>query len=104
MYFKDTLDSCGLYLLSCDEGEISYRLFEEFDSDSISFLHDDALKSLLDGGFIDKQIYDLSRLLYTKFRSLENTPLWNVACVKTSEKWAEVLKLSDDIKLLLRAE
>ena len=42
--------------------------------------------------------------LSSKFRAFENTKLWNVQSVKSSEEWLEVLELSDRIKRELKVD
>lgn len=99
--YKETLSKCGLFLLKGSDEDIEYNIFEEFDTDSISFLHINILNSLLAAKLIDKEIYDLSLKLALNFRALEKTDLWNIESVKTNEQWYEILKLSDNIKQLI---
>ena len=101
-FFLQTLNHCGMYLLKSDIEDIEYSLFEEFDTDSISFLHSNSLNRLLDHQYISAEVYSMSQLLYEKFRKMENTNLWNAYCVKTSPEWLEILSLSDKIKSGLR--
>ena len=96
--FLETLNNCGTFLLNCSTQDICYHLFEEFDTDSISFLHENALHTLAEKGYISAEVYSLSKLLGEKFRSLENTELWSVDHVKTSPQWRSVLELSDKIR------
>lgn len=100
-FFLQTLDHCGTNLLKSDIQDIEYYLFEEFDSDSISFLHIHSLDRLLDNHFISAEVYALCRLLYEKFRKMENTELWNADRVKTSPEWLEIMSLSDKIKSMI---
>ena len=100
-YFCKTFNSCGTFLLKCNETDIDYYLFEEFDGDCISFLNEKMLQSLLESGFINADIKNKSMELSKKFRSLENTPYWQSHCVKTYKPWQDILKLSDDIKSML---
>lgn len=96
--FNDTLSHCGLFLLDSSVEDIEYEIFEEFDSDSITFLHEKVLKILLKENLINKEIFDKSIELSTKFRELEKSQLWVPDLVKTDRKWYEILCLSDEIK------
>ena len=102
--FKDTLNHCGMYLLDLPDEEIGYHLFEEFDGDCISFLNEDLLDQLLKSGKITQEIVYMSLELSRKLRALENTNVWNIQSVRNSEKWLEILKLSDLIKAKLHSE
>ena len=100
-FFKDTLDHCGRFLLDLSDEDIEYYIFEEFDCDAVSFLHEKNLNLIRLSGRITQEIVDMSLELSRKFRSLEGTELWNVRAVRDSEKWLKVLELSDRIKLKL---
>ena len=97
-YFKDTLTHIGTFLLTGDREEIAYRIFEEFDSDCTSFLHETTLRALLEGGLISAEIYEKSLRLAAEFRGLEGTALWNPEAVTTAEAWREVMELGDMLR------
>lgn len=101
--FIETLNQCGQFLLNADNEDIEYYLFEEFDSNSISFLSKEMLKTLLMENLINDEIYNKSLLLAQKFRDLEGTKLWNINMVKNRKEWGEILMLSDQIKALLNS-
>lgn len=100
-YFLGTLKNCGMFLLDCNAQDIESFIFEEFDSDCISFLHETTLSRLLDSGYITPQIYVKCQMLNEKFRRMENTCMWNADSVKTDFEWHAVLSLSDEIKSML---
>ena len=100
-FYVDTLDKCGTNLLKMSDRDIEYNIFEEFDVGAISFLHDDTLSKLKEANLITEEISQKSSVLRGKFLLLQNTDLWNVASVRNSENWNEILKLSDEIKSLL---
>lgn len=100
-YFLGTLQEFGVHLLDCTDEDIEYYIFEEFDTDSISFLHENVLNLLLASQFIDKEVFSKSLNLATKFRKLEKSELWNVESVRKSREWRELLMLSDEIKNIL---
>ena len=97
-YFKDTLSHCGLFLLGLPDEDIAWHLFEEFDTDSISFLHENTLNQLYETGKITADAVDMALALAHKFRKLEGTALWNIPCVRTDPLWMEIFILSDSIK------
>jgi len=99
--YVDTLNNVGTNLLTLTDKEISHNVFEEFDIGAISFLHENSLLKLKENGQISEKIMRKSIELRDKFRELENTELWNVDSIKYSDEWQEILKLSDEIKLLL---
>ena len=96
--YKDTLSHVGTFLLTCDREEIEYHLFEEFDTDCTSFLHETTLRALLEGGLISAEIYEASLRLAAEFRGLEGTALWNPEAGTTAEAWRKVLELGDMLR------
>ena len=103
-YYVHALNNLGLFLRKSDINEIEYLVFEEFDSDCVSFLHENTLNALLRAGLITNEIFELSLELAQRFRRLENTPYWNARSVQTEDAWAEILALADKIKAMLTAE
>ena len=99
--YVDTLQKCGLHLLKMSDEYIGYYIFEEFDGGAISFLHENTLSKLKTANLINKKALQKSSELRSKFMKLQNTDLWDVDAVKNSNKWREILELSDEIKLLL---
>ena len=100
--FLQTLEYCGMFLLNSEPGDIEYFLFEEFDGDSISFLHEASLSKLLDRGYISPEIYSKCQLLYRKYRQMEGSSMWNADAVKGAPEWHGILSLSDEIKTMIR--
>lgn len=100
--FKDSFSHCGLFLLDVDDGDILYYLFEEFDTDAISFLHPKMLDSLRQNGYINDEIASMCQLLRDKYLKLENNPKqWRVEEIKTSPDWLDLFRLADDIRMRL---
>ena len=99
--FITTINEFGTYLLSYSDEDIEYYVFEEFDTDSVSFLYWRNLEKLLKNKLIDKQIYKLSLKLRRDYRKLDGTQIWNVHSVRYEEKWLKLLLLSDSIKELI---
>lgn len=102
--YLDSLKDCGMYLLSVDESEIEYRIFEEFDIGATTFLHNINLTKLKESGLINDLIMSKSAELRMKFLSLQNGDKWDVKSVKSEFEWQEVLLLADEIKEMLASE
>ena len=99
--FKDTLSHLGTFLLTETKEDIEYHVFEEFDSDCTSFLHETNLRALLYGGYINAEICSEVLRLSATFRALEGTALWNSDDVIRAAAWREVLELADSVKAML---
>ena len=99
--FLQTLECCGTFLLNCALRDIEYFLFEEFDGDSISFLHETSLSELVNCGYISPEINAKCQLLYKRYRQMEGTSMWNANSVKEDPEWHAILSLSDEIKSAL---
>ena len=101
-FFLETLEHCGMFLLNEDADSIEWHLFEEFDSDSITFLHESTLDRLLGSGYISAEVYPMCQLLRKKFRDLEETTLWHAEAVRSTPEWYEILSLADKIKSIVQ--
>jgi len=99
--YVDTMKKCGMFLQKADDDIIEYNIFEEFDIGVISFLHEQSLVRLENAGLISREIRQLSADLRKRFMELQNTDQWNCEAVRTSDKWEEILKISDAINHLL---
>ena len=100
-YF-DTLNRCGVFLLNSSDRDIEYNIFEEFDIGVVSFLHDNNLSLFEEEGIIDEDIFLRSQDLRKHVMSLQNTELWNVKSVKNSKEWLAIMKMSDEIRSLIK--
>lgn len=102
--FIDTLNECGVFLLSANDKEIEYRIFLNFDIDVRSQLCEENLDIFVSEGWIDESIRDKCRKLRDLFCEIQTAypQIWNIASVRTSEKWREILRLSDEIKEKLK--
>lgn len=103
-FFLETLGHCGTFLLSVATEDIEWHVFEEFDVESITFLHETTLDRLLDAGYISVEVYPLCQLLRKKFRDMEDTSLWDVESVKSAPEWYEILSLADRINSMVNRE
>ena len=92
-FYIDTIGRCTSELRNLTNEEIEYNLFEEFDVGVHSFLHDDNLAKLRDGGFIDNETLALYREVRQRWLALQK-PSWSIEEVKTgkSRRFARVLR------------
>ncbi|MDR0469908.1 MAG: hypothetical protein LBH09_08045 [Peptococcaceae bacterium] len=101
VFFVDTLQKCGLYLLEMNDEDIEYNIFEEFDVSATSFLHDNTLSKLKEADLINGNMSRKASELRSRFIELQDSDKWNVESVRHDKKWREILELSDEIKSLL---
>lgn len=97
-FYNDTLNKCGVFLLQEDDETIEYNIYEDFDIGIHSFFHPDSLQRLYDSGLISEDKLNESILLRNKVIDIQNTDEWGFEHLRTSEKWKEIMTLSDKIK------
>jgi hypothetical protein len=103
-WYEDTLQKIGMFLLDeLNDEIIGYYIFEEVDIGLISFFYHDNLVRLHEAGYINEVIMEKSRVLRQKFIVIQDSEQWNVASVKTSIEWRNILMLADEIKVLLNS-
>lgn len=102
--FVYTLEQCGTYLLEASDDEIGYRIFEEFQIGAISFLHDNSLQRLKAFDLISDEVMIKSRQLRKEVMQIMDGEIWNIASIRSSDVWKEILLLSDDILNTIRKE
>ncbi len=96
--FNYTVSLCSTSLFKKNNDEILYDVYEEFDSYSWSFLHENTLNVLLTSGLINEEIFKLSfelRELSVKLFSSDIDR--SVDELKRNENWKEVFSLCDRI-------
>jgi hypothetical protein len=96
--YRDTIEKSGTNLLSSDDDDILYAIFEEFDIGMISFLHEDSLNRLVSSGYLNKELADKSAFLRQQALSLQIDGLWNLEEFRVNPRWKKLLELSDEIK------
>lgn len=101
--FKSTLLKCCSDILSKNDDDFRYTLFEELPIDIISFLHNKTLDLLLDEGYIDETIYnkgsDLREIYIESERKLFE--LSDIDKIKSSTMFCKIVCLADEIINLL---
>lgn len=95
--YNDTMKKCGTYLLNEENDTIAYNIFEEFDIGVHSYLHIDSLTRLFDAGLISRYKFDRSLSLRQSVLDLQNSGEWIMDTFRTSEKWKEIMHLSDSL-------
>jgi hypothetical protein len=99
--YLDAIGRCTSQLRTLTDEEIEYNLFEEFDVGAHSFLHDDNLSKLRQDGFIDDEMFALSRGVRERWLALQNR-CWSIEEVRTEKEWQELFDLCDRLKLKSR--
>lgn len=100
VFFNDTLEKCGTFLLKEDDETIEYNIYEDFDIGVHSFLHKESLQKLYETGLISLEKLNKSILLRDKVIELQNSNEWGIEHFRISEKWKKIMILSDKIKAL----
>lgn len=96
--FNDTLNKCGKYLLLEDNETIEYNIYEDFDIGVHSFMHIDNLQKFYEKGLISLSQFNKSIQLRDMVINLQSTGEWEFKHFRISEKWMEIMELSDEIK------
>ena len=100
-WFDETIDFCTSNILSDNDEIILYKIYEEFDTSSWSFLHKNTLNILLEANLINNEIYELAVILREKAVLLFQSDIErSVTFVRSSEEWREIFRLCDTIKEL----
>lgn len=102
--YLSTFHHCGKFLLDLSDEQIGTYLFEEFDIEATTFLHENTLSKLKCAELINEEEYASSKALRQKFMKLQGTSLWNVESVKTAAEWLEIMQLADSIRNSLKGE
>ena len=97
LWYVDTMERAGTYLLTADDETIGYQIFEEFDIGACTFLHISQLTILFESGFISKSEMDKSALLRKMAFDLQANNEWDMSLFRTSENWKKLLQLADEI-------
>jgi hypothetical protein len=74
-------------LLDRPEPEIGHQLFEEFDIEAWSFLHEDNLDALKEAGLIDGAIAELGREIRARWLTLTDGRRWTAEEIRRSSEW-----------------
>lgn len=99
-FYYDTLNKCGKFLLNEDDEIIKLNIYEDFDIGIHSFFHINSLQRLYDCALICEDKLNESLLLRHKVIDLQNSDEWSFEYFRISEKWKEIMILSDKIKAI----
>ena len=104
--FIFTLNQCGEFLLDAKDESIETCIFENFDIGIRGDISDTNLELFIDRGWIDENIKEKCIKLREQFLDIQanHMSIWNIYSVRTSDKWKEIMKLSDEIKSLIYFE
>jgi hypothetical protein len=96
--FDYTVSLCTSDLLNKAQEIILYKVYEEFDSCSWSFLHENTLNTLLNSKLINEEIFNLSVELRALAVSLFNSDIdRTVEELNQHNNWRRVFALCDEI-------
>jgi hypothetical protein len=88
--YLDTVMRCTTDLLSRDDEEIGYQLFEEFDVGAQSFLHENSLVRLHHASFIDDEMFAISKEVRERWFALQKTSR-TIEEIRTNGEWRKLL-------------
>ena len=103
-YFVETFSKFGSSILKESDDDIEYIIFEDIIDNVISFLHTIVLDELLKEKYINQEVYDLCCDFRKRFLEIEEKLSHTATIVKESQEWLELMKLSDDIKSILKVQ
>lgn len=96
--FDYTVSLCSGSLLKKSNDEILYDVYEEFDTCSWSFLHENTLNILLNSGLINSEIFKLaSELRELSVKLFSSDMERSVEELKRNNEWQRVFALCDKI-------
>ena len=98
--YLDTAKRCSSDILTLDQEEIEYNLFEEFDVGVRSFFHDVNLGRLLEAGMIDAEAAQISRELRRQWLVLDDTR-WTIKEIKSHPDWKRLFSSCDRLLAVL---
>ena len=101
--FKNTLLKCCSSILSKNDEEFKYTLYEELPIDINSYLHKDTLDLLIDEGYINEEIYnkcsELREICIKEEKILFE--MKEINTIKSSIVFCRLMNLADEIIGLL---
>jgi hypothetical protein len=97
-FYLDTIERCTSEVRNLIDADIEYNLFEEFDVGVHSFLHEDNLAKVRDAGFIDDEMFEVSKEVRVRWLALQKDS-WTTEEIKKNKEWQELFELCDRLKL-----
>ena len=97
--FKSVLVKCSSNILTKNDKEFKYIIFEDLGVEINSFLHDTSLNTFIEEGYINESIYNKCSELRDLYLSEEEKlfSLSNVEKIKTSTTFTAIVKRADEI-------
>jgi len=78
--------------------ELLCNLFEEFDVQARSYLHEVSLNQLRKAGLIDDEDVEVSKEIRRRWVALESQH-WTLEQIRRDPEWDELFKLCDSLRL-----
>jgi hypothetical protein len=92
--FQDAIARCGTPMLRKQDDDLAYDLYELFDVDAQSFLHDSVLEKLQSSSVIDEELAYLSRAMRNEWFELRRSS-WELDQIRDSAEWRQFFVLCD---------
>lgn len=96
--YVGTLRWCSSNVRSLSDEELLCNLFEEFDVEARSFLHEISLGKLREAGLIDDEDVEVSKKIRRRWLALENQS-WTPEQIRCEAEWDDMFKLCDSLTL-----
>lgn len=94
--YLDTLERCSSSARQLTDEELLCNLFEEFDVQARSYLHEVCLAKLHAAGLIDDEDVKQSKEIRSRWISLESRQ-WTTNEIRCESEWDAIFKLCDDL-------
>jgi hypothetical protein len=96
--FVGTLRWCSSNVRSLSDEELLCYLFEEFDVEARSFLHENSLDKFREAGLIDDEDVEVSKEIRRRWLALESQK-WTPEQIRCETVWDNLFKLCDSLRL-----
>ena len=96
--YVGTLRWCSSNVRSLSDEELLCNLFEEFDVEARSFLHEISLDKLREAGLIDDDDVEVSKEIRKRWIALESQE-WTPEQIRCESEWDDLFKLCDSLRL-----
>ncbi|MCY2965978.1 MAG: hypothetical protein NT069_20495 [Planctomycetota bacterium] len=97
--YVDTLERCSSIVRSLPDEELLCNLFEEFDVQARSYLHEVSLTKLHDAGVIDDAMVERSKEIRRRWIALE-CQKWTTEQIRCDSEWDALFTLCDSLRLM----
>ena len=97
--FKNTIVACSSNILSKNDKDFMYVMFEVLSIDVNSYLHKNTLDTLISEGYIDETIYvkctELKQIYMNEEQGFRKLP--SIEKIKLSAAFSRIIHLADEV-------